>query len=275
MGVPTTHGPPCAPQPHGPVCPCNPYLISSNQEGLGTFGDQHIFTLVSEVARRALNAAWYQKWFVHRRLRPEEFGGLIHRQLNTNPPPPPPNPVPYPINNEILRIGGLGGNPTVLDRIFNLNGQHTYLLPQAYVEGSPLHPSYTSGHATIAGACVTVLKAFYDESFTFKKSYQPNAAGTGLDPATDPTTGNPLPDNNLTIGDELNKLASNIALGRNMAGIHYRSDYRQGLLLGQKVAISILLDQLPLYNEPYCFNFHDFDGNQVSIGTDCEACLPS
>ena len=26
---------------------------------------------------RALKAAWYQKWSVHRRLRPEEFGGRL------------------------------------------------------------------------------------------------------------------------------------------------------------------------------------------------------
>ena len=39
----------------------------------------------------------------------------------------------------------------------------TYLLSQVYPEGSPNHPTYTSGHATVAGACATILKAFFDK----------------------------------------------------------------------------------------------------------------
>jgi hypothetical protein len=35
----------------------------------------------------------------------------------------------------------------------------------------------------------------------------------------------------LTVGNELNKLASNIALGRDAAGVHYRSDGVQGIRL--------------------------------------------
>jgi hypothetical protein len=43
--------------------------------GFGTFGGPHILALLTEVSTRALKAVWYQKWLVHRRLRPEEFGG--------------------------------------------------------------------------------------------------------------------------------------------------------------------------------------------------------
>src|SRR6185369_2242702 len=49
----------------------NPYASSATQIGFGTFGGPHILSLVTEVATRALKAVWYQKWFVHRRLRPE------------------------------------------------------------------------------------------------------------------------------------------------------------------------------------------------------------
>jgi hypothetical protein len=38
-------------------------------------------------------------------------------------------------------------------------------------------------------------------------------------------------------------LASNIAIRRNMAGVHYRSDYVDSLKLGEQIAISILEDQ--------------------------------
>lgn len=32
----------------------------------------------------------------------------------------------------------------------------------AFQEGSPMHPSYGAGHATVAGACVTILRPFFD-----------------------------------------------------------------------------------------------------------------
>jgi hypothetical protein len=151
FGIPPKgHDQPCAPQPHGPVDKGNPYLEPNpdaiNQEAIATFGDQYVLTMVAEVARRALYAAWYQKWFVHRRLRPEEFGGLIQSKKTDSG-------VKYPINKEIL-------DSIVLQKIKDEYG--SYLLPQAYPEGCAMHPSYPSGHATIAGACVTVLKAYFD-----------------------------------------------------------------------------------------------------------------
>ncbi len=43
-----------------------------------------------------------------------------------------------------------------------------WLLPQVYPEGSPLHPSYGAGHASVAGACVTMMKALFDESYVIE-----------------------------------------------------------------------------------------------------------
>jgi hypothetical protein len=40
----------------------------------------------------------------------------------------------------------------------------SYLLPAAYPEGNPQHPSYGEGDGVIAGACVTALKALFNES---------------------------------------------------------------------------------------------------------------
>ena len=36
-----------------------------------------IVDLASRVAMHALRASWFQKWVVHRRLRPEELGGRL------------------------------------------------------------------------------------------------------------------------------------------------------------------------------------------------------
>jgi hypothetical protein len=45
-----------------------------------------------------------------------------------------------------------------------------------------------------------------------------------------------------------------------MAGVHYRSDYLQGVLLGEAIAISMLEDLRNTYNEDYFFEFTMFNG---------------
>ena len=50
------------------------------------------------------------------------------------------------------------------------------------------------------------------------------------------------------MGNELNKIAANISIGRNMAGVHYYTDYIDSLVMGEKIAIGILLEQSLAYN---------------------------
>jgi hypothetical protein len=69
----------------------------------------------------------------------------------------------------------------------------------------------------------------------------------------------------LTVGGELNKLAGNIAIGRNGAGVHWRTDYDRSLLLGEEIAIRLLQEQSILYNEGGGFMFTRFDGTCVKI----------
>ena len=70
----------------------------------------------------------------------------------------------------------------------------------------------------------------------------------------------------ITVGGELNKLANNVALGRDVAGVHWRSDAEQALLLGEAVAISILRDQRSTFNEPFSgFTFSKFDGTTITV----------
>jgi hypothetical protein len=57
-----------------------------------------------------------------------------------------------------------------------------------------------------------VLKAWFDENVPMPNPVVPTADGIMLVPYTGPDAGN------LTIGGELNKVAANIAIGRNMAG---------------------------------------------------------
>ncbi len=218
----------------------NPYNDSRTQVGFGTFGGPAIATLVAEVSTRALHAVWFQKWFVHRRLRPEAFAGRVHHRIARG--------LPYPIHPDVL-------NSQAASLVFTRNGTH--FLPQAYPEGSPLHPSYGAGHATVAGACVTILKALFDERFEIPDPVMPDPLGQTLLPYVG------LP---LTVGGELNKLAANVAIGRNFAGIHWRSDYAASLRLGEAVAISVLRDQRLTFNEPFGgYTFTTFDGATVTV----------
>ena len=194
----------------------NPLLWSRGQEPYLHFGPPDAFDFVSRAAKPAFQAAWWQKWMVHRRLRPEEFGGRVHQNLE--------QVTTYPIHREVLASQALRKSREKWG---------TGLLAQAYPEGCPPHSAYPSGHATVAGACVTMLKAFFRESFVIPNPVTSSPDGLRLEPYTSAP---------LTIGGELDKLAYNIAAGRNFAGIHWRSDMEEGVKLGEAVAIEVLRD---------------------------------
>jgi hypothetical protein len=224
--------------------PGNPYNTIANQAGVQTFGPQYIVDLLGEVSNRALKAMWYQKWFVHRTLRPLAYGGLVHNTIT--------GVKTYPVHSDVL-------HSSVLGRI-STKTPGSYLLPAAYPEGNPQHPSYGEGHGVIAGACVTALKAFFNESFVIPKPVVASDDGQGLPAYTGADAGQ------ITVGGELNKLANNVALGRDMAGVHWRSDAQQALLLGEAVTISILRDQRATYNEPFSgFTCTKFDGTTITV----------
>lgn len=240
--------------------PKHPYNFISNQEGFGTLGGPHIATILCEVATRALKAVWFQKWNVHRRLRPEVFAGRVHRVKHE-----PMLHARYDFHNWLLQADVL---EAVADHNRQKNGPKSdpsYLLPMAFPEGSPLHPAYGAGHATVAGACVTVLKAFFDETQSMSdltvgiddkcellkfvpKIPKLNSDKDELDGIElEDYTGKDIPQ--MTVGSELNKLAANIGIGRNIAGVHWRSDHEESIRLGEEIAIGVLEDQRYTYNE--------------------------
>jgi hypothetical protein len=217
------------------------------QTGFGTFGGPAVLTLACEPATRALKDVWYQKWLVHRRLRPEEFGGRVEvKRLGLRN---------YPIHTDLTSVS------SVLSSVLSKYG--TNLLPMAFPEGSPNHTSYGSGHATVAGACVTMLKALFDDTQIVKNPMVPNPADGGqtLIPYVAPSGEPPL-----TVGGELNKVVSNVSQGRNMAGVHWRSDASASNALGEAATISMLADMKRTFSEPFAgFSFTKFDGTTVTI----------
>ena len=114
-----------------------------------------------------------------------------------------------------------------------------------------------AGHAAFSGAGTTMLKAFYNEAFVVPSPVVPSADGTALAPYIGPP---------LTVGNELNKLASNISIGRNASGVHWRSDGVEGMNLGEAAAIAVLQDLRNCYSENFDgFAFTKFDGTPIVI----------
>ncbi|MEM9129439.1 MAG: bromoperoxidase [Pseudomonadota bacterium] len=284
MGVPFSKG---FPEPS----------FSGNRTPFATFGGPHILSLVCEIATRCLKAVRRQKFNYHRRARPEAMGGRLTlacagklgelgcsgdafaEMLDQIP-------------NEILEAVAQHNqdqNTAAMTKMRRLACKHkgaglpahieekcNLLLPMAFPEGSPMHPAYGAGHATVAGGCVTILKAFFemfedcdskvDRKLTFCDAkgqdqpirYVPNADGSALvkDPKSQAA---------LTIQGELDKLAANISIGRNMAGVHYYSDYYDSARMGERVAVGLLMEQSPTYVEPVEMSFTSFDGDHIRI----------
>jgi hypothetical protein len=230
-----------------PLDPNNPYVGSRTQTGFGTFGAPHVKTLVAEVSQRALKAVWYMKWFVHRHLRPEAFGGLVHMTKT--------HQASYPLHSDVL-------NSQAVAQVFAKHG--TYFMPHGFPEGCPQHPSYGQGHGTVAGACATIVKAWFDDTASLSSIpginiSQPSEDGLSLLPYSGADR------DQLTIGGEMNKIAANIAIGRNHAAVHWRYDYADSVVLGETIAISMLRDVARCWNEPFAgFSFTKFDGTRIT-----------
>jgi hypothetical protein len=241
--------------------PGNP-MPTARQAGFATLGGPNVLTMVSEVASRALKVVWRQKWMVHRRLRPEAYGGLMTMQAFQG--------RAYGLPAWVF---GTRAAQAIREKNHFATGEDNYLLPMAFSSGSPAHPAYGAGHATVAGACVTMLKAWFDEKQPLKplieKAGWPGARPHLLQPKV--TTGD-LPvyagadAASMTVGGELNKIASNVAMGRTMGGVHWRSDNTRSLRLGEIIATLILRREMAEYAEPgvrmsYC----SFDGHEVTV----------
>ncbi len=239
-----------------PPNPGNPYIGSNTEKAFATLGGPDVAGLLGEMASRALKGVWFHKWIKDLRMRPEEYGALV--QANKT------NSTPFPQAAGALHPDVL--NSAVLPIIHSNFG--SFLLPQAFPEGSPTHPCYPTGHGTVGGACITALKFFFDCNHKIR----PLLTAAGRDvvvPSTDGLSLNTYTGtdrNNLDINGELVKLAFNITTGHGIhAGIHFRSSSFSSVVLGEQIALSVLRDKAKSYNEPFTISITKLDGTTATI----------
>lgn len=210
-------------------------------------GPVALLDFLGRAARNALLAAWYQKWFAHFRLRPETYSGRIESELSDSDA--------YAFDT--LGISDLVLQSDYVDSVEVFGSTNTHRLPQAYTEGAPAHPAYPSGHSCIAGACGTVLKTFFQNDKWTTDYYRPSDGGDSRESVS-------VPSDHKGIHQEIDKLMSNVGLGRMFAGVHYYSDHYWGIKLGEQVAVAMMQDTFDRSwtpDEGYSPTFSEFFGN--------------
>lgn len=267
-----------------------PYVSDriTTAEAFGSLGAPDIAIHAGLAGVYGLKHAWFQKWCVHNRLRPEAYAHRLELFRRGDLPGGESNSLDNPFDTAMFAdYFGEGADvwkkTKVLERIFEHNrqqncrqnrgnGDGSWLLPVAYPEGSPIHPAYPGGHSVFIAAAATIAKAFFsDGEFPNPKVSVDN--GQRLDDYE----GDPL-----TIHGELNKLIANITLFRDGAGMHWRTDGMAthieantgchaldletgGNLLGEKLAVSMLRDIQYTYRETVKeFEFKSIDGTSLS-----------
>lgn len=236
-----------------------------------SLGPVDLFALLSSAAKNSMDACWFQKWSLMY-PRPEEVGYQVNIKKKTG--------FGIDFSSNLL-------NSSILQDVSGCNNGY-FLLPQAYINGSPNHPSYPSGHATYAGAMSTIIKAWFncDSSMNAYVSDSIRDGTSQGENTLEPVQTKfyrDVSDALLTVEHEIDKLASNCAILRNVAGVHYRFDANGGLNLGEQVAIKTLEDWVQNYRNNIIFRFRlrNGQGYQVSksysgpyLGTDIYATTP-
>ncbi|MBW8637001.1 hypothetical protein K1W69_07355 [Hoeflea sp. WL0058] len=270
-------------------------LMRSKKGLSASWGFTEINRLLGDAVLQATRAVRRQQYQIHRRGRPESLAAMLSLEANGEG-----LQLGEAQNSIQLMLKDLGaGQPddasrpgVLLDWISQLNADRNdrkpqdfeslflvdpnrnYLLPMAWPDGAPMSPSYGSLRAAVAGACVTVLKAVFDMNVAYtratgaKYKYAPGAlSGERLEVA-----GNIF---GITLEGELNKLASNIAIGDRFAGAHFHSDCYESLRLGECLAVGIVQEQLLEYGVAMSMSFTGFDGERITIASNGKAASDS
>jgi len=206
-------------------------VLDKETNFVNSSGPADIAAAIGEISKHALKATWVQKWRKHLKLRPEAMAGRVVKQESGDLPVGT-------VHQDLFTLGAATLAAVKAANIANGGESKSYLSLQ-FAEGSPMHPSANAGHAGIAGACSALLKMYFKDGAWSSLGLPTlhSIDGTMLDTYSEADA------SQMTIHGELDKLAAScMSLGRDWAGVHYRYDGDQGVLLGEQVAIQWMID---------------------------------
>ena len=205
----------------------------------GGFDD--VLVSVAEVTRNALAESYRAKYLQSMKMRPASMASLIDVKNRSSHLSPSDVGAVAQIWEHAF---GRAERKSYLDEMARRRGdggrEASYLLANHY--RTSRHPSYTHGHGTVAAAAVTVLKGLIRTATSSDMALVPWQLPL-LVPSQDGTALEDAPASlasGSTIADELDKLAHNVAIGRNCAGQHFRTEAEVSLSYGQDVGVRFL-----------------------------------
>ena len=159
-------------------------------------------SIITQITREVMQETRFAK-YTRNRIRPEELAAYFEQRrlwidiLDVEIKAFVDSNYEAFINNEAV--------------IKSFNKYNTYLLPQAYIEGCPLHPDHPKGHFTFARAIVECLKSVFDNQSMPKLSV--NELWDTI-----------IQSEPVMLYDELDSFADQIDLARSYAGVHFLQD---------------------------------------------------
>ena len=231
--------------------PSNPYRRSKNQApGAASFGLPYVQALLAEGTSYAVRASYWQKYFVHRTVRPEAYGGLAHHRLANGV-------SDYPLHDDFLRSEALKRSKAKYG---------TYLLSQTYpgvrrcTPPIPAAPRSPGRHGPCSKRSSTRAGSFRSADSPIR-SIRPARALYGS-----PAHGR----------RRAEQARGEQRLGRNWSGIHGAPTPLPRVAAGEAVAISILRNERRTFHEPFDgFTFTKFDGSPDHRLTRSRASAPT
>ena len=279
----------------GNDAPRDPGLVRNANGLTASWGFTEISRLLGEAVLQTTRAVRRQQYQIHRRGRPESLAAMLTLEANgegrqlaearkviqtmlddLGAGQPDDASHPGVLLNWIAELNAERNlqKPGNCEALFHLDPKRNYLLPMAWPDGAPMSPSYGSLRAAIAGACVTVMKAVFDMDADYTRAtgaehqYAPSVVSGGRLEIVGTTRG-------VALEGELNKLASNIAIGDRFAGAHFHSDCYESLRLGECLAVGILQQHLLEYGFSLSMSFTGFDGERITIASNGKAASDS
>jgi hypothetical protein len=228
------------------------FIGSDNNDAYISGGIQSLHSSIQGVITACASTSAHHKWGVNMGLRPEVLAQRYHYAETLNGNNALFDDVP---GFQFIKDRVNGEMAPFISEVQTQSGS-TALLRTVRGNSSPMDPSLPSLWSVVAGACITIYKAYvdchdqFDVELAWPNSIAHSTDGSGVGSYTGSLPTSP------TINGELNKLASNLGQAQCWLGEAFRSDLAYEL--GEAIAIRYLEDTIKSFHESYDGVFEGF-----------------